>query len=264
VNRLDFKWLLLIIYALIIALFLVDWGQVDVQVGKLVYLLGPLTALVAGGFTLKQIGLEGPRAFVLKIIIAALGLWLLGEAVTLYYSIIQIEPYPSIIDVFFLTGYVTFSLAVLFEIRLFKLDLRKLDSSVRLLLAGSFLVLFGIVVYFGIMSYSPEESFIINFVTLSWSLGDLLMGGLGLVLLAMVWEYRKGAVKSIWLWFVFAAFTNLVADIIYNINPEAVFEGSSLTTFLDVMWVGAYVLFAGYFMQLLKETKKIEAKLLNK
>ncbi len=260
-KKTNFKWLLGLVYFGLILVFLIFQGEENLVINLTFYLIAPLTSLAAGIITLRRLGWVGKRAMVLKFLLAALALWFLGEFMTLYYAWKGVSPYPSLGDVFFIAGYALFSTAVIFEARLFNLNLKKINP--RLLSAlGIILALLVILVsYFGVIGYKQEESLLVNLTTLSWSVGDLVMGGLGLILLAMVWEYRGGSVKREWLWFICAVFVTLLpADIIYNLNPEAINSGSSLNLFLNSMWVGAYFLFAGYFLEMNDELKRIQTK----
>ncbi len=102
---------------------------------------------------------------------------------------------------------------------------------------------------------------LVNMATLSWSVGDLIMGGLGLILLVMVWNYKNGLVRREWIWFMCAVLVNLVADTTYNLSPQATASGSLMTVFLNSMWVSAYFLFTGYFLQMRRELERLQTKL---
>ncbi len=259
-NKMNFKWVLLLIYFGLVTVFLVNWGEFDGTVQKLFYLVAPLVSIVAGMLTLNLLGWQGKRASVLKWVLVALGLWFFGELTTLYMIWKGVSPYPSLADVLFLAGYAVFIRSVALEAKLFDLQWRKLKPSLLATLAIAFILVTAMLSYIAVKAYSPEESLLVNLTTISWSIGDLIMGGMGLMLLAMVWQYRKGAVKWAWLWFMLATVINLIADTIYNLNPEAIFDGSTLTTVLDIMWVGAYFMMAGYFLETRREVEKLQLK----
>ncbi|HCI05357.1 MAG: hypothetical protein UX26_C0027G0005 [Parcubacteria group bacterium GW2011_GWC1_45_9] len=259
-GKINFKWVLLLIYLGLVASFVINWGEFDVAIQKLFYLIAPLTSIVAGILTLNLLGWQGKRSSVLKWVLAALGLWLLGELTTLYLTWKGESPYPSLADLFFLTGYVVFIKSVLLEAKLFDLQWKKLSPFLLTMIAAVFILVTAILGYIAVGAYSPEESLLVNLTTISWSIGDLIMGGMGLMLLAMAWQYRKGLVKKAWQLFMFATLINLVADTIYNLNPEAIYDGSTLTTVLDSMWVAAYFLMAGYFLEIRHEVQKLQLK----
>jgi hypothetical protein len=261
-RKMHFVWVLVLIFVAVTVTFFVNWGEYDVVIQKVFYLIGPITALVAGGMAIKKMGSRGKRANVLKSVILALGLWLVAEIVTLYMVYTGNEPYPSMADVLFLAGYAAFSIAVVWEVKLFGFKLRNMNRKIAVGLGIIFLITLTLVGYIAVKGFRPEESLLSNVTTLSWSMGDVVMGGLGLVLLGMAWEFRQGTVKKEWLWFMAATLINLVADMIYNLYPEALADGSMLTIVLDVMWQSGYFLMAGYFLEIRREVTRLQGKLI--
>ncbi|OGG08946.1 hypothetical protein A2154_03680 [Candidatus Gottesmanbacteria bacterium RBG_16_43_7] len=259
-KKFRFSLLLLLIYTLILVGFFINRGEQQVVINKIIYLLGPIISLVAGGITLHRLGWQGKRATVIKYIMMALGLWFLGEMVTMFMILMGKEPYPSLADVFFLIGYGVFSFAVVSEAKLFELNWNRLDRFLLIILCIVFALIVGIVGYISVIGYKPSESLLSNLTTVSWSIGDIIMGGLGLVLLAMMWQYKNSIAKNAWVWFMAATMVNLFADTIYNLNPEAISNGSILTIILDSFWVGAYLLFAGYFLEIYKDIQWAQSK----
>jgi hypothetical protein len=261
VKKFGFFGTLIFIFVAMVITYIIDWGEQDVVIQKLVYLIGPTTALVAGAMTLAKIGWQGKRANVVKNVIAALTLWLLAEIVTLYMVWMKIETYPSVADALFLLGYIMFSAAVVSEAKLFDLNWTKLDHKVLAYLGTMFAFMVGLVGYISVLGYNPTESLLASLTTLSWSVGDLIMGGLGLILLAMVWKYRQGTVKRGWLYFMIATLINLIADTIYNLYPNALAEGSALTIVLDAMWTSGYFLMASYFLEIRQQATRFQQNL---
>jgi hypothetical protein len=262
-KKFGFPWFLAVLYFVLIGIFAVNWGEFDVLIQKTVYLIAPLTALTSGFFTLRRMGWSGKRAAIIKFVISALVFWFIAEVITLYMTWKNIEPYPSIADVCYWIGYLLFSAAVILEARLFHFQFSKLNKKVLFFLGILFLCIIGVVGFFGIyIGYKPEESLLVNLATISWSIGDLLNGGLALILLALAWEYRDGQVKQAWLWFMGATAVNLIADTLYNMNPSAITNGTLLTLFLDSLWVSGYFLYAGYFLETYRNVDRMQKRTL--
>jgi hypothetical protein len=261
-KKISFIPMLIFIFLSIASAFFINLGTKDVVTQKTVYLIGPIIAIIAGLMSLRKMGWKGKRPSVIINVIIALCLWFIAECITLYMIFVGVEPYPSLSDLFFLVGYVFFSRAVYLEARLFDLNIKKLNKRVSLLLGLAFVFVVGIVISMAIKGFRPEDSLLANLTTISWSMGDLIMGGLSIALLAMVWTYRTGTVKKEWLWFISATTINLIADSIYNLNPNAISDGSLWTVVLDLMWVSGYLLMAGYFLEIRKGIIKIQSKTL--
>jgi len=249
-NKLSYQWILGLLYSGLITIFLFFRGAEYVFFNQLLYLIAPLTALLAGFITISRLGWQGKRADVLKHILLALSSWFLGELSLLYFIWKGIETSPSIADTFFIAGYIIFCRAILLKTRLYDLHWKTINPRLLAALFSLFILVVGLVSYIGARGYNPGESMLVNLTTFSWSVGDLVMGGLGLILLALLWQYREGSVKQAWMWFLGAVITNLIADTIYNLNPEVIVDGSWANWFLNMLWVGAYLMFAGYFLEI--------------
>lgn len=262
-KKFDFKIFLVLVFILVTTFFLIFSSEENIVIRHIVYLLGPITAVVAGLIAMKSLGWNGRRATIVASILVGVGLWLLGETATLYFVWKGIDTYPTIADFFFVSGYVFYTLAVVLKIKLFGLHWGKVNTIRWFVLGVSFILITLVVVYMTVLGYDPEGSFLANFTGFSWSLGDLVAGGLSLVLLAMIWEYKDGSVRIGWLWFMGAIFANLVADAVYSLNPGVILEGSWTSIILNSVWIAGYCMFAGYFLEVIREIKKIENKIPN-
>ena len=243
--------------------FLIFSSEGNIVIRHIVYLLGPIIAVVAGIITMRSFGWRGRRATIVASVLVGVGLWLVGETATLYFVWKGVDTYPTIADFFFVSGYIFYTLAVILKIKLFGLHWKKVSLK-RLLILGIFFLLITIVVgYMALLGYDPEGGFLVNFTVFSWSLGDLVAGGLSLILLAMIWEYKDGLVRIGWLWFMGAILANLVADAVYSLNPGVILEGSWTSIILNSVWIAGYCMFAGYFLEVHREIQRIENKFPN-
>lgn len=241
--------------------FFIDWGQWDVVIQKIAYLIGPGISLFFGFQAFQSVGGKGKRSTVILHVISALALWFVAECVLLIMIYFKQESYPSFSDVLFILGYVAFSRAIYLEAKLFDFRVRHLRTSMKMVLGIIALVIVSVVGVMAIRGYRAEESFLANITTLSWSMGDLIMGLMTITLLAMSWEYRRGVIRREWLWFIAATGINFIADILYNLNPGAIADGSWMTTMLDLMWEGGYLLMTAYFFEFTANIRRVQEKL---
>jgi hypothetical protein len=260
-QKLNFRWWLAIIYLVLLTLYFINRGAANVVTQKLIYLVAPLVSLVSGKLTLDAVGWQGKRATVLKIFLFGLILWFIGEAYTAYMAWIKVEYYPSLSDVLYWIGYLLFPLAFILEMKLFNLRLNQLPPLVLTILGFAFTLVALVIGYIAVtIGYKPQESLLVNFATISWSIGDFITGTLGLILFAMSWQYKQGMVKKAWIWVAYSFFVFLIADIIYDIYPDALYAGSPLSMVLDFTWMGCYMLIAGFFLQILEQIKTIQIR----
>lgn len=179
----------------------------------------------------------------------------------LYFIWEGLDFYPTITDLAFISGYGLFIIAVILKIKLFGLDFKKVNYKVLTFASLVFVLIAGVVGYSGFLGYDSESSFLANFSTFSWSLGDLVSGGLAILLLMMAWECQGGAVRMGWLWFIGAISLNLVADTIYSLNPDIILEGSWTSITLNIVWIAGYFMFAGYFFEQKVELERLRNKI---
>lgn len=255
----------IVVYVLMVGSFVADWGVYDSEIQKAIYLVAPIFSIVTGYLVLNKLGWSGARSSVIKWVWLGMILWLIAEAIILYLDINNLEPYPSLADFFFLVGYPVFFIAVVKEALLFNLDVRKLDKVLLTVLVLLGLIVIGIVSYLGFfVAFSAEETLFVNLVSISWSLGDLFVGFSMMILLAMVWEFRKGSIRYAWSAFMLWGVFNLIADTLYGLFPDALFDASPLSILLDSMWVLGYFLVSFYFTELKVEIEKAQKKLTSK
>lgn len=253
----NFKWTLGILFAGVTALFIVYHGKANVVNNDIAYLIAPFTAVVAGCIVLCRLGWQGKRALVVRDMLIGSMLWFFGEVVLLLLAWRGMDASPSLADLLFFIGYFFFGRAVIWEAELFAIQWKKLNFHLLASLVTAFAAIAGVVTYMGAKGYDRDASILTNVAVLSWSVGDLIVGALALVLLVMVWEYRSGTVRREWMWFMGALLLHLVADTAYSLSPAVIVDGSWLNTLLNVLWIGGYFCIAGYFLELDGELRRV-------
>lgn len=257
----DFRWTLGLLFSFVTALFVLYHGAENVVNNDILYLIAPFTAMVAGCIALCHFGWEGKRAMVIRDMLVGAGMWFSGEVTLLFLAWQGMPASPSPADLFFFIGYLFFGRAVIREADLFTVKWKKLNFHVVAFLMTAFAVMAGVVGYIGAKGFDSEMGILTNIATLSWSAGDLIVGGLSLVLLVMVWEYQGGTVRREWSWFLGALLLHLVADSAYSLSPAVIVDGSWINTLLNVLWVGGYFCIAGYFLEMESEMRRVRMKI---
>jgi hypothetical protein len=255
------KLLLAALYIVGIAIFFTHQTEEAYISNSLVYLSGPIAAFVAGFFVLRRTGWTGKRSVTLQWVWFSAILWMLAEFVYSYLMYQGSELYPSLADVLFLLGYIGFAIALVSELRLFNLKLSNIPTSRLSFLALVFAAALSFFTYIAINSYDESVGWFVNLVTLGWSIGDIITGGLALLLLGLIWDYQGGTVRYEWLWILLGLAANFAADTVYSLNPEIVTSVSFTGTVLNAIWYLGYFFFAAYFVQIYEGVTRFQNKI---
>lgn len=212
-----------------------------------ILLFSLITAVAGGLYALKKYGTLGPKAPTIILLTFGMGSWLIGESLWTYFeSIANIQPFPSIADIFYLLAYPMFFYALYREIKLTQISWKSLSTSLLFLMGIIALLLIIIVSYFGVyMAYSPNETFLANTIAISYGVADMILIIATMALLVLAWEFRGGALSRIWMSIFISFFLTLVADILFAIFTNSYGEiGSIQRNLTDSLWILAYLLFA--------------------
>ncbi|NBS42114.1 hypothetical protein EBS80_05685 [bacterium] len=187
----------------------------------------------------------------LRPTLACLALALLSYAVAeglwvWYQSVLHVDPFPSLADLFYMLAYPLFFAAIVSAIWRARVNWKRIHSATRFLLVVVAALVAFLVAYFGIYrGYHPELSTIANVVSIGYSGADLVLLILCLAVLVLAWEYRGGRLMEFWL-LLFAAFSlTLMADIGFSIENAPYIAGDVLTVnVLDSLWILSYLSYA--------------------
>jgi hypothetical protein len=192
-------------------------------------------------------GLRNERALTLLCLTVGMGYWFLGEVIFNYYQYtLNIDPFPSIADVFYLFAYPYLLIGLLNEIKISNVNWRRIHKSMFFLLGMTAVFLIAIVSYFGIyQAYNPLETFLTNAIAMGYGVGDVLLILASMLVLILAWEFRGGKLSRVWVILFFSFVSILVADILFAIYVE---QYEMLDWFykslLDSFWMISYLLFA--------------------
>ena len=210
-----------------------------------VYVLAPATAMVGGWLAVQQFGWKNIQGKAFIFLSLALTCWFVGESLwVLYERILEIDPYPSLADYFYLTAYLGFIIGLGLEIKFLHAGL--ITSTQKLLLAIIGILLVAAASYFGLyLAVKPDYSFLENAVAISYGLGDvaLVLMGLGLLVIAM--ELRGGKFANAWGWFVVGLACTFIGDIGFAwFTPEYETAIGYYKPALDTIWIMSYLAMA--------------------
>lgn len=211
------------------------------------YLSTSLLATLAGIFALKMFGIKNERAKTLLFLTLGIGYWFMGEVLFNYYEyVLQIDPYPSAADIFYVLAYPLLLIGLINEIRIAQITWRKIHKPTVFLFGLVAFLLSLVVFYFGIyQAYDAQKTVLGNIVAMSYGVGDLLLILANIFVLILVWEFRGGKLSRVWLLMFFSFILTLVADILFAIfNEQYDAQLWFYKSLLDFFWMISYLLFA--------------------
>lgn len=239
-----------LLYATNIVVYWLRLGFYTIYLRETLYLLTSFLGVMGGFFALRNFGWSTARSRTLLFLTIGIGYWFLGETLFDYYQyILNINPYPSAADIFYILGYVFMFIGLVNETRITKINWKAITKPTLFfyLLVALLFALF--IAYFGIyQAYDPAKNLLTNIVGMGYGVGDLLLILANLFVLILVWEFRGGKLSRFWIFLFLSFVLMLVADILFAIYSdqynEQVWFYKSL---LDSFWMASYLLFAYAF-----------------
>lgn len=230
--------------------FCVYWLRMGYELVTLregLYLFTSFFATIGSLFAFSRFGLKNARAISLLCLTAGMGYWFLGEVIFNYYQyFLNIDPFPSVADVFYIFGYLYIFIALLNEIIISRVNWRLINKT-TLFLVSIVAILFAIIIsYFGIYkAYDPSEVFLTNAIAIGYGVGDLFLILASMMLLILALEFRGGKLSRVWFILFLGFISTLVADILFAVYLE---QYEMLEWFYkslaDSFWMVGYLLFA--------------------
>lgn len=215
---------------------------------QIIFLVSPLIASICGIFLLRSYGLKSSHGKSFLLITLALGSWFFGDILWAIYTVIlEIEPFPSYIDIFYLIGYPLFFIGFLKEVMSGKIKWTLKKVVLPFIVS---IILIALTSYFIIyLALDPEASLLANIVSTLYGLGDVVISIIVLLLIVIAYEYKKGKMFFPWVIILVATLFLVVADILFAIFTTPYVEGVRIYQFIDLLWIGNYLLFAyGFFL----------------
>lgn len=214
-------------------------------------ILFPLAAAVATAIcflAVKKYGWRGGLPSAMTFFLVSLILWFLAELTwTIYVLLLGIEvPWPSIVDFFYIAGYIPFYIGLLIYLKIFRRALSKVKIGALVILT---VLLAAIIVLFLVpLIVTPEAEPLEQALCLTYPILDIILFTLGL---AGVFVFIGGRIGVSWLILSLSFLIDAIADILFSYFDllGLYYEGHPLE--LPFLW--AYFVFTLAFYIHLKE-----------
>jgi hypothetical protein len=219
-GLLESRWILvpiaLAIY--VVAIFLIrpfvaenwPWAVVDLTEMSLGILGALVFALVAQRFNWFSTR-PGLIAILLSV---GLVLLALGDLSFTYYEAIGEEPFPSIADVFYLTAYLPFAIALLLNIKTIKM---KFSQPMLVTWIGLSVVALVAIIWFAIIPVTEAGVSLDTLILITYPIEDFIIFTLALVILL---KFRSGEIAKPWALLVIGFILEAIGDILF-LNADA-------------------------------------------
>ena len=247
-NSSFFAISLLIFFFGTFLIYFFEWGGNSYYpLTGVLYLVASFLPVLATFAVFSLFGFSGTRSR--SIIFIALGFFafFIGEVIFFFYNIVlETDPFPSVADIYYLLAYPFFLVGYVKELTQSQISWNLKRS---FLVALFVLILGGLVSYFGIyLAYDVEAGFWINFVSMAYGIGDVILVVVLLHILFLTMEYRGGKVFRPWLFIFLGNMAILVADILFAIYYEEYTSHVNYYKLMDSFWIAGYLMVAyGFF-----------------
>jgi len=172
-------------------------------------------AVISSGFALRKYGRNLRQQFSLVWLCFTLGmaLWFLGETGwAIYTLLLGVEiPYPSIADVFWLSGYVPFFIALYLYVKTFESALSRRTLGITMVAVSILSVLVSAALITPIVG--AEEDSVTMLVDFAYPLLDLVLFSVAVLGLAV---FLKGNLGKSWLLINAGILSNVSADMLFS------------------------------------------------
>lgn len=217
-------------------------------VQNLVFLAAPAFALFFGMYASMKNGPSGVQGRTLFIATISLAFWLAGEIIWfIVESILKRDAFPSLADYFYLSAYLIFLTAILYNLKIAKLAWTAKRIYLSALLIA---ILTAITMYFIRIAYDSGSTAYENFFLISYSLIDLVSLVILVLLLNMSLEFKGGVLSKSSTLLILAFLMTWAGDIMFSVFTTQYEEFSWAYRQIDYLWISFYI-FVGYafFMQ---------------
>ncbi|MDI6777906.1 MAG: hypothetical protein QMD77_01840 [Patescibacteria group bacterium] len=208
------------------------------------YLFPVFLAVLAGFFASEVYGPKSHNGKALALIAFGLAFWAAGELIWyIFKNFLNIDPFPSVADAFFLLAYPLFFAGILIGTRLAEIKWNRMNKSAIAAGITAIVILAAAVSYWGIYKvYDPETSPLENIIAMSYGVGDLILIGALIFSLGAARAFRGGRFGTLWTILTGGFFFFLVADIFFAIYQPIYIEGLKPCVYIDLVWIAGYLL----------------------
>lgn len=212
------------------------------------YLIFPVLAAVCCFLVAKIYGFRDANGR--RILMIALGFtfWALGDIIFyLFANYLHIDPFPSLADIFYLSGYPLVFAGIYLSLHQAQIGLKDLKNisnsalTINLLLAC---VLILLVSYFGIyLAYDSEAGIWFNFFSIGYGIADLVLIIASVFAFTIISVYRGGKLATFWLRMIVGFLLFLIADILFALFDAQYEAGLKPYIYIDLIYIASYLSF---------------------
>lgn len=257
-NNFILPALYLVIFVFVILLYVVTPSSQNKSV-SLIYTAVTFLPSFAGIYTLRYTGTGS--AFGKSILLGTIGLWSWAIAESIRYVfafVLHVNPYPSVADIFVLLPYPVFFAALLVSYKSFGVPILKLPKK---LLAINSLIVIALslpVFYFGVYSaYDSEVGVLQNILSLPYGVADLVLMAASLLVFSLVRDFSRSRFGYFWITITIGFAIFLTADVLFSIFNIEHSNDLKPYTYIDLLWVGGYLLFSYAMLDIALYLKKL-------
>lgn len=239
------KFLLLILIAVfifLVAVYLV--GKPATLLADTAYLFPVFVSALAGFYAAGAFGFKSYNGKALLLIAFGLTSWAAGELIWyIFKNFLNIDPFPSIADFFFLLAYPLLFLGILFGTRLARANWSQLNKKTAWADIAAVAVLAAAVSYWGIYkAYDPQAGLFENEIAMSYGVADLILIGTLIFSLGNARAFKGGRFGIFWTLITVGFFFNLAADILFAIYRSPYSKDLKPYMYIDLVWIAGYLL----------------------
>ncbi len=216
------------------------------QASDIIYVVSSAFPVLALAYALRFFGFKKGHGRALFYMFLSFLCLFIGEVLWSVFEYIDVDPYPSAADYFYILSYPLLFIGLYKEVKLLRVNWSISKDLSNLIMGFIGLGLLVFVGYFGVYyAYDPVASHLENTVAIAYGVGDLALIILALMVLKITDEFRGGSMFFIWLTIFTGLMFTLIADIGFAIYYEPYEEGVlSYNVVLDLLWMGSFITYA--------------------
>jgi hypothetical protein len=251
--------LLGLLFAVSLAAYLLDPAlEISLYFRNILYLVPPFVAMITALFAARSFGVPSRHSRNFVFMAGGLMLWFVGEVLFTSYTLVGVDPFPSMADIFYLLAYPLMAYGLISEARLAQAKAPRRDQITFYVAAA---ILAAVVVYTGIIqAYDPDSDLLSNLVAMSYGVADLgLIFVVGRMLL-LARALRGGTLAFRWFILLAGFGSILVGDILFALftaEYEAFLQPFLL---LDMFFIGGYCTLAYGFVSIASLLRSIRSR----
>jgi hypothetical protein len=211
------------------------------------YIISPFCAVFGGLYALSQYTVKNKKGLAIFFITLGLVCFLIGDIIWMIYDyFLNISPFPSIADVFYLLAYPFFLIGIIKYIKIIQFEFQSSCKILFTILAVSLGIL--CLFFMNFIYFDTDAVLIAKIFFILKAIGNTLLLLSGLVVVLIVMEFKQGKLYLPWMIFLIAIVLNLLGDILNTFFEKQYFNQDVFYyAITDLIWIASYYLF-GYSM----------------